>query len=377
MKRMTMMVLLASLAMLAGCGGGKTDSAPGETTANPGAGKTPIETVQNALLAIQANDGKSYADCFKANAEGKRTLAAACHVSHLMIEFNRKLCEAYGEDVALIFEAAGRDYDQMRAENAKKIIKIDGNRAAASAPGEEPVTMLREKDLWLLRVEEMEQVDRKQADEMLEISRGMIEALTEAIEEIGKPGQAPERISSALQAKMMAVVMKPTPAEQREGQREAGGSLADQVANTIEQARRVTEDVVRDSVKSYIVEHKKMPALADLIAADLLYVDPAMWNIIITGTKEKPTVTVKHKVETQYSAKRNGLGDRATAADENQRLTLERITKIAIQIYIARNDALPKSVADLGDMVEYDDTKWDIMISGTKNDPKVTVKAKK
>ena len=30
-----------------------------------------------------------------------------------------------------------------------------------------------------------------------------------------------------------------------------------------------------------------------------------------------------------------------------------------------------------GDMVEYDDTKWDIMISGTKNDPKVTVKAKK
>ncbi len=61
-------------------------------------------------------------------------------------------------------------------------------------------------------------------------------------------------------------------------------------------------------------------------------------------------------------------------AEENSRLTTERIAKSALQVYITENNAMPS--ADGSELkLDYDTSKWTIVVGGSVDAPTLSVTA--
>ncbi len=189
MKRITLMLVLASLAMVTvGCGGA-------------GAGATPEETLANVAAAFRSGDSAAMLSCYKTNDQGKRAMEAMVPVAKVMIEFSEKMEAAYGEEAGKVF---GNNGPKNMADNlAKAKITIDGDKATAQVAGErKPMNMVKENGVWLVVDEDMATASKAKVDAMLKEVVPMKKALESIMSEIGKEGVTMEDIMQKLENAM-------------------------------------------------------------------------------------------------------------------------------------------------------------------------------
>ncbi len=189
MKRITLMLILASLAMVTvGCGGA-------------GAGGTPQETLANIAAAFRAGDSAAMLGCYKTNEEGKRAMEAMVPVAKVMIAFSEKMEAAYGEKAGKVFGGSG---PRNMAENLSKAeIKIDGDTATAKVSGERKLmNLVKENGVWLVIDEDLAKMSKEKVDAMLKQVVPMRAALESVMGEIGKDGVTQEDIMQKMEEAM-------------------------------------------------------------------------------------------------------------------------------------------------------------------------------
>ncbi len=178
------------------------------------AGKTPQETLAKVAAAFKSGDAAAMTSCYKTNEQSARAMKAMVPVAKVMIDFSEKMEAAYGKEAANVFGGSG---PRNMAENvAKATVKIDGDKAVATIPGErKPVNMVKENGVWLVVDKTMSEMTKEQVDMMLKQVVPMRVALESVMGEIGKEGVTQQdimqKMTTAMQKAMAEAMKTPAP----------------------------------------------------------------------------------------------------------------------------------------------------------------------
>lgn len=198
------LVLLAGVALVAGCG--KDEGEPGGP-AKVTAPKTPKDTLMNMVNALKAADKKAFMDAVHVPQDATPAVEAMFETMAIMMDFTRAMEKEYGQE-ALAGRGPMSGAKMLDFDESKLQVKVEGDTATATIPDEkEPIKLVKKDGKWKVDLsDQMPPPDQRK--EMIEGVAVMKKAVGAARGKIGKEGYTAEKVMQEFMAEMMKAAMQ-------------------------------------------------------------------------------------------------------------------------------------------------------------------------
>jgi hypothetical protein len=170
----------------------------------PKEASTPKEAAKLMAEAIENGDKDQYIAQYDATTEDqKEFMGASFDMAQAMLEFHKKMKDAYGDEYKGDMPINTDDVD-------KADVKIDGDKATLKMPGQRTGMDLVKKDgAWKIDVGEKIAQDPEKGIKMM---KAQVEAYESVMDDIGKEGETVDSIGKKLmQAQMKSMGMGDMP----------------------------------------------------------------------------------------------------------------------------------------------------------------------
>ncbi len=202
----TMMMLIGTALLAAGCGDDDNGNGNGTPTAD-----TPMQALKNFQAAMLAGDKDAVANCIDGSDKHIEFFADTCEMIAVTTRFQDAMKAAYGEDAV----KGGGEKNPFADENFLKgvEIKIDGDTAVATKPGDdEKIKLVKKNGQWKLDANAMmPEEEFEQAAMAMAMMKAMAEAQKGLMDKIDQPGYSAERINKELGQAMGKAMGFPMP----------------------------------------------------------------------------------------------------------------------------------------------------------------------
>ncbi len=333
MKRIApgLVLLLASLSMLAGCGG------------KPAAGKTPQETLKNWVEAIETGDGDRLARCYQDKGMTRALMRGMAPQCKARVEYLRKVEAAYGDAVS---ESApdSLEGEWIRCKNAPKAkIVITGETAIAKFPDAHwPMGFQKENGRWLIQSTSKGIETREELEDVLLRFECVTLGIESVMADIGKPGVSRKdlvlRMLVVVRRELHRKIPLPKPAKQK--------------------VFRVTRDI----------EKGQRLKKSDLEEGEIVRDRVGAWRGFVPYKRYDSLVSNGGKIVHRPVKKGEFLSERCLCPPDS--LGFSKGIQWGVEHFVRKHGVLPPSMAAMG--YEYEPQWWTITIGGTAEKPVVT-----
>ena len=212
-KNTTMLVaLLAMTGLSAGAGEAKND--------------TPKAAMEKMFKAMAKNDADAFVSCFDATEDEAKVLRAMGNYMGTAVKFQKAMIDAYGDE-GVMENMKGLQGILDGTWKEKLEIKIDGEKAVATAEGEDKsLELIKKAGSWKIAADSMitdsvklggKPADLNQAfDKEVKMFQAMADAQKKVMPMIGKEGKTAEDINEFVGAAMIKAVFGNMPAPETE-----------------------------------------------------------------------------------------------------------------------------------------------------------------
>ena len=209
---MTKRLVLLSVALMlvvVGCGGAKKAA-------------TPKEAVLNMRDALANGNESAFVGCFDVDENGEKMLRAMFSMTDVMKDFREKVTKAFSEeDAAKILDSQDDPFGELSAlKEADLEIKEaeDGNSATCVVKGSDmdDMPLVKKDGVWLIALDEDEAPSAEDVEKglkMVEIMKGVFEEMGDRA---GEDGMTVEKFEEEMGKKMMAAMFSAMAEEEPE-----------------------------------------------------------------------------------------------------------------------------------------------------------------
>jgi hypothetical protein len=173
----------------------------------PQKAKTPRQALENMRQALVYGNGKRFAECYVADAEQKKFIAAACDYLKVSAEFEKKLSAAYGTNAMQGASARSRNiFIQLAKGKTLDDMQIKSDAATATATWTNlspPLSLVKEAGLWRIRIDGLAPPFANDMAEALATTVALTDFTKQGIAKIGKPGQSAAKIQEDIRMAML------------------------------------------------------------------------------------------------------------------------------------------------------------------------------
>ena len=206
----TVAVLVSSVVLIAGCGGGDVPTGPAAT---------PKEAVTNLAKGLANGTEAQFIACFDATEQEAKFLKSTFAMMRATKEFNDAAVAAYGEEDAKKLSGGDMSKSPFPTKDFDKwaetlTINVDGDKASVTAPDQpKPLKLVRKNGAWLVKTEDMPPTSEK-TEAALKMMGAMADVFTKMKARIGQEGVTAESLKKEMGAEMMKAMFggaMPTP----------------------------------------------------------------------------------------------------------------------------------------------------------------------